>query len=139
MTAIIVATSIFSAKPAQADWNRALPKDAYIALGRCETGGTRGNPTHRTRSYVGAFGFAKTTFDAYADTPHQRAHTLTWEQQARILDRVFFYGHTEKKGPRAGRKLYAAGPWGHGCFKQMPWIQALVCKHKKYVVRRWCR
>lgn len=120
--------------PAEARWNRALPRDAYVALGRCETGGERGNTAHRTRSYVGAFGFAKTTWDAYADTPHQRAHRLTWEQQARVLDRVFFYGHTEN-----GRRLAPAGPWGHGCYKKLEWVQLLVCQHGKYAVRRWCR
>lgn len=132
LTATIAA--LVPTSPVEAQWNRALPKTAYIALGRCETGGERGNVAHRTRSYVGAFGFYKRTFDAYADTPHQRAHTLTWEQQVRILDRVFFYGHTER-----GRHLYAAGPWGHGCFKQLKWIQQLVCKHPKHAVRRWCR
>lgn len=120
--------------PVEARWNRALPKGAYEALGRCETGGERGNVAHRTRSYVGAFGFAKTTWNAYADTPHQQAHRLTWEQQARVLDRVFFYGHTEH-----GRRLAPAGPWGHGCFKALKWVQALVCQHAKQSVRKWCR
>ena len=135
LTMAVMATE----SPVEAAWNRALPREAYEALGRCETGGTRGNTAHRTRSYVGALGFYKRTWDAYADTPHQRAHKLTWEQQARVLDRVFFYGHTEKTGPRAGRKLYAAGPWGHGCYKRIHWIQQLVCKHGKQAVRRWCR
>lgn len=120
--------------PVEARWNRALPMTAYEALGRCETGGKRGNTAHRTRSYVGAFGFAKTTWNAYADTPHQQAHRLTWEQQVRVLDRVFFYGHTER-----GRRLAPAGPWGHGCFRAMPQIQRLVCQHGKHAVRRWCR
>lgn len=125
--------------PVEARWTHPLPVEAYEALGRCETGGKRGNVKHWTRSYVGAFGFYKRTWDAYADTPHQQARRLTWEQQARVLDRVFFYGHTEKTGPRAGRKLAAAGPWGHGCYKRIHWIQELVCKHGKHAVRRWCR
>ena len=125
--------------PAEAQWNRALPREAYEALGRCETGGERGNPRHWTRSYVGAFGFYKRTWDAFADTPHQRARELTWEQQVRILDRVFWYGHTEKSGPRAGVKQWPVGPWGHGCYKSIRWIQDLVCKHRKRAVRRWCR
>lgn len=88
---------------------------------------------------MGAFGFYKRTWDAWADTPWQRAHTLTWEQQVRVLDRVFFYGHTEKAGPRAGKRLGPAGPWGHGCYKQIRWVQHLVCKHWDVKVRRWCR
>ena len=126
--------------PVEARWNRALPKSAYVELGRCETGWSNGrfypagNTAHRTRSYVGAFGFYKQTWNAYADTPWQAAHKLTWQQQVRVLDRVFFYGHTEN-----GRKLYAAGPWGHGCFRKLRHIQVLVCKHPKYAIRRWCR
>ena len=131
--------------PVEARWNRALPKSAYIELGRCETGWSNGrfypagNTAHRTRSYVGAFGWAKTTFALFADTPHQRAHTLTWEQQVRILDRTFWYGHTPKRGPRAGIKQWAVGPWGHGCFRKLRHIQVLVCKHPKHAIRRWCR
>lgn len=113
--------------------------EAYEQLGRCETGGTRGDTKHRTRSYVGAFGWAKTTFALFADTPHQRAHTLTWEQQARILDRTFWYGHTPKRGPRAGIKQWPVGPWGHGCFRKLRHIQVLVCKHPKHAINRWCR
>lgn len=147
LTAAVVLTIavLGPTSPVEARWNRALPRDAYEWLGRCETGWSdgrfhpRGNTAHRTRSYVAAFGFYKKTWDAYADTPWQRAHTLSWEQQARVLDRVFFYGHTERTGPRAGKKLYAAGPWGHGCFRKSTTIQHLVCKHRKWSVRRWCR
>lgn len=132
MTATVLALAPVS--PAEASWSRALPRRAYEALGRCETGGERGNPAHRTRSYVGAFGFYRRTWDAYADTPSSKAHRLSWEQQARVLDRVFFFGHTEH-----GRRLAAAGPWGHGCFKRLAWIQQLVCHAKKHSIRRWCR
>lgn len=120
--------------PVEARWNRALPREAYEALGRCETGGERGNPQHSTRSYVGAFGVARTTWAAYADAPASRAPRMSWEQQARVLDRIFFYGHEEN-----GRYLFAAGPWGHGCYKRLEWVQALVCRHAKHAVRRWCR
>lgn len=121
-------------KPVEAAWSRALPREAYEALGRCETGGKRGNAAHSTRSYVGAFGHYRRTWDLFADTPNRRAHRLTWEQQARVLDRTFWYGHTEN-----GRRQWPVGPWGHGCFKKIHWIQDLVCKHGKHAVRRWCR
>lgn len=125
--------------PVEARWNRALPREAYEALGRCETGGKRGNPAHSTRSYVGAFGHYRRTWDLFADTPNKRAHQLTWEQQARVLDRTFWYGHTPTRGPKAGRRQWPVGPWGHGCYKRIHWIQELVCKHRKHTVRRWCR
>ena len=132
--ATIAVTLIIPATPADAQWNRALPRDAYEQLGRCETGGRRGNPAHSTRSYVGAFGFYRRTWDLFADTPARKAPTLTWEQQARVLDRIFFFGHTEN-----GRKQWAVGPWGHGCYKSLEWVQNLVCRSGKHSVRRWCR
>ena len=134
MTASILAV-LAVPSPVEASWSRALPKAAYEALGRCETGGERGNTRHSTRSYVGAFGWARSTFDLFADTPASRAHTLTWEQQVRVLDRTFFFGYTRPDGTRQ----FAVGPWGHGCFKRLEWVQALVCRAGKHSIRRWCR
>lgn len=70
----------------------------------------------------------------FSDTPPSRAHRLTYAQQARILDRAFFYGYG---------KQYAVGPWGHGCWKHL-WrvntkLRTAVCNNRKQVVRRWCR
>jgi len=132
--AVIALTIATPALPADAAWSRAFPRDFYEQLGRCETGGRRGNPAHSTRSYVGAFGHYRRTWDLFADTPNRRAHRLTWEQQARVLDRTFWYGHTEN-----GRKQWAVGPWGHGCFKKLRHLHVLVCNHGKRAVRKWCR
>ena len=112
-------------------WNQALDREWYVALARCETGN---KTTHSTRSYVGAFGFYRRTFDLFADTPNRYGHRLTFNQQARVLDRAFWYGHTER-----GRKQWPVGPWGHGCFKKSASAQAAVCNHRKQQVRRWCR
>lgn len=126
--ALILATPT---QTAEAAWNHPLPRAWYEALARCETGN---NPAHSTRSYVGAFGFYRRTWDLFADTPNRRAPQLSFAAQARVLDRAFWWGHTEN-----GRRQYPVGPWGHGCFKKLEHTQQAVCKHKNHKIRRWCR
>ena len=120
---------------AEGEWNHPLPKKWYVTLAQCET---QNRTTHRTRSYVGAFGFARSTWDLFADTPNSQAHTLTFAQQARVLDRAFFFGHTER-----GRKQWPVGAYGHGCWKHY-WrhsqeLRSLVCNNAKQAVRKQCR
>lgn len=122
--ALLIATP---ATTAQASWNHPLPKSWYLDLARCETGN---NTRHSTRSYVGAFGFYRRTWDLFADTPNRRAPQLSFAAQARVLDRAFFYGHNGQ---------YPVGPWGHGCFKKLRHTQEAVCKHRNHKIRRWCR
>jgi hypothetical protein len=112
-------------------WNHPMPKAWYISLAQCET---RNNTKHSTRSYVGAFGFYRRTWDLFSNVPNRKAPTLTFRQQARVLDKAFWYGHT-----RNGRKQWAVGPWGHGCFKMKPHAQKAVCEHKERRVKKWCR
>jgi hypothetical protein len=119
------------ATPAHADWNHPLPYELYRQLSDCETGS---NTAHLTRSYVGAFGFYKGTWRMFSSTPPTRAYRLTYGQQARVLDRAFWFGYG---------KQYAVGPWGHGCFKHY-WLvsskfRTAVCNNRKHQVRRWCR
>jgi hypothetical protein len=126
-----VAALIISTTTPAATWNQTMPRHWYESLAQCETGN---NTKHSTRSYVGAFGFYRRTWDLFADTPNRKAKTLTFNQQARIMDRAFWYGHTKN-----GHKQYPVGPWGHGCFKKSPKAQRAVCTHAKQQVRRWCR
>lgn len=116
---------------AEAGWNHPFPRSWYEALATCETGN---NPRHSTRSYVGAFGFYRGTWDLFADTPARRAPQLSFGAQARVLDRAFWWGHTER-----GRYQWPVGPWGHGCFKHLRHTQVAVCKHQNQKIRRWCR
>lgn len=100
-------------------------------LAACETGGNLG---HLTRSYVSAWGFYKGTWRLFSDTPVHRVKHLTWEQQARVVDRAFWFGW---------RKQWPVGPYGHGCFKKL-WrtdarLRTRVCNNRKQQVRRWCR
>jgi len=122
--------------PVNAGWEPVIGRDRMVWLATCETGN---NTKHRTRSYVTAFGFYKRTFDLFADTPHQAAHKLTWNQQARVLERAFFYGWRKPDGS----KQWPVGPYGHACWKKL-WakdatLRHLVCYHRKHQVRRWCR
>jgi len=114
-----------------AQWQPALGRELTTLLAQCETGN---NTAHKTRSYVGAFGFAKPTWRMFSDTSPTWAHKLSWDQQARVLDRAFWFGW-RNKGP--------VGPWGHGCFKRY-WqtnakLRHTVCNNRKHQVRRWCR
>lgn len=136
---VFTALLILQATPVKAEWNHPLPRDVYEYLSRCETGLSPSEAVrHQSRSYVGAFGFAKTTWRLFSDTPVHRAKQLTWAQHARVLDRAFWFGHT-----RAGRKQWAVGPWGHGCFKHLyassSKLRHAVCHNAKHQVRKWCR
>ena len=132
LTAIVLMVAV-PAPPAQ--WNHPLPYEQYRALSQCET---ENNTAHRTPTYVSAFGMTRRVWNDFADAPDTKAHTMTYAQQARVLDRVFWFGHIEH-----GRKKWAVGPWGHGCFKHF-WrisseLRTAVCNNGKQAVRRWCR
>ena len=124
-------TLLIPANVTFAQWQPVLGFDLMHQLSQCETGN---NTAHLTRSYVGAFGFTKATWRMFSDTSPTWAHKLTWDQQARVVDRAFWYGWGNQ---------YAVGPWGHGCFKRL-WklsskLRTRVCNNRKQQVRRWCR
>ena len=133
LTASIVLLAPVS--PVEARWEPVLGRDTMQRLAACETGG---NLAHLTRSYVSAWGFAKGTWRMFSDTPVHRVKHLSWDQQARVVDRAFWFGHT-----RNGRKQWAVGPFGHGCFKKFyredANLRTRVCNNRKQQVRRWCR
>ena len=86
-----------------------MPKKWYVKLAQCETGN---NTRHSTRSYVTAFGIYRRTWDNWNNTPNRKAHLLTFAQQARGVDRIAFYGHTEN-----GRYRWPVGLYGWGAIK----------------------
>ncbi len=129
VTATIAALGPVS--PADATWNHPLPKDWYEALARCETGL---NVKHRTRTFVTAFGMTRHAFSLYADTHPSRAHTLTFAQQARVVDRLAWFGHTEN-----GRKQWPVGPWGWSCLKNTPKLRMVLCRSTHPRVQKWKR
>jgi hypothetical protein len=105
-TALFIASA---AAPAQAEWGHPMSKAWYIKLAQCETGN---NTRHSTRSYVTAFGIYRGTWDNWNDTPNRKAHLLTFAQQARGVDRIAYYGHTE-----GGRYRHPVGLYGWGAIK----------------------
>jgi len=136
---VIVTVAIALCAPAnavQAEWSPIIGRDRMMWLSQCETAN---NTKHRTRSYVGAFGFYRRTWNLFADTSDRAAHKLTWNQQARVAERAFWYGWRKPDGS----KQWPVGPFGHGCFKKL-WAQdadlrKVVCYNRKHQVRRWCR
>ena len=117
--------------PVEATWNHPLPKAWYVELATCETGN---NTAHVSRSYVSAFGIYRRTWDTWADTPARKAHTLSFAQQARVVDRIAFYGHTER-----GKKWWPVGPWGWGCLRLRPSLRYGLCHATATVVQKWKR
>jgi hypothetical protein len=85
-----------------------MPDAYYDALGRCETGGKRGDLKHSTRNYTGAYGFARGT--AWRWSGYRDVSKLNRKQQIEIADRIAFKGWTNKKGVHVWR----VGPFGWG-------------------------
>ena len=108
-TALLSTILISAPADAKQNWNHPMPKKWYVKLAQCETGN---NTRHSTRSYVTAFGIYRRTWDYWNDTPNRKAHLLTFAQQARGVDRIAFYGHTEN-----GRYRWPVGLYGWGAIK----------------------
>jgi len=130
-TALFIASA---AAPAQAEWGHPMPKAWYIKLAQCETGN---NTRHSTRSYVTAFGIYRGTWDNWNDTPASKANLLTFAQQARGVDRIAYYGHTEGGKHRAPAGLYGWGAIKHNCNG----LNDDLCKsrHPDVIKRRRCK
>lgn len=107
-----------------------LPDDYYDRLAQCETGG---NWNHSTRSYTGGLGINRHTFQRWS--PYKSARGLTPRQQVRVADAIAFSGYT----PRNGDHVWRVGPWGWGCVKQNPVLQAHICRSTHPKVQRWKR
>lgn len=129
---MITAIALTIAAPAQtahAEWNHPLPRAWYERLATCETGA---NTAHSTRNYTGAFGIYRRTWQLFADAPSAKG--LDFAAQARVVDRIAWFGHTEH-----GRKQWPVGPWGWGCIKKSPALQADICRSNNKHVARWKR
>jgi len=130
-TALFIASA---AAPAQAEWGHPMPKAWYIKLAQCETGN---NTRHSTRSYVTAFGIYRGTWDNWNNTPASKANLLTFAQQARGVDRIAYYGHTE-----GGRYRYPIGLYGWGAIEHnCNGLNDDLCKsrHPDVIKRRRCK
>lgn len=118
-------------RPVEARWNHPLPYKWYVGLATCET---QNRTDHATRGYVSAFGIARGTWDRWADTPSRKAPQLDFAAQARVVDRIAWYGHWER-----GRKVWPVGPWGWGCLRIRPRLRYILCQSTARVVQKWKR
>jgi len=124
------------AAPAQASnkdhriYRGILPDAYYQGLARCETGG---NWNHSTRSYTGGLGIYRGTFKRWSN--HSSAKGMTPRQQVKVADAIAFRGHTDPDGTHVWR----VGPWGWGCLKNSPRLQAFICRSGHPLVRKWKR
>ena len=128
--ALLAPATAHAAEP----WNHPMSKAWYVDLARCETGN---NTKHSTRSYVSAFGIYRGTWDNWADTPARKAHLLTFAQQARVVDRIAFYGHME-----AGRFRWPVGLYGWGAIKNnCNGLNDQLCRatHRLVIKKRRCK
>lgn len=119
-----------------------MPVEFWEIIAQCETGGERGNTRHATRSYITAFGLNRRTASTWSDynalsrRGARALRALSWEEQRVIAERIAFKGHFNK---RQGRFVWPVGVRGWGCFKLRPSAQALLCRSRHPLVRRWQR
>jgi hypothetical protein len=99
-------------KETRKEYRGIMPDRYYNDLGKCETGGTkgetRGNTRHATRNYTGAFGIYRGTARKWAGRPSLAS--MTYRQQVKVADRIAFNGWTNK----AGKYVWPVGPFGWG-------------------------
>jgi len=107
-----------------------LPDKYYDSLAQCETGG---NWNHSTRSYTGGLGIHRQTFRRWSK--YKSAKGLTPRQQVRVADAIAFSGYTT----RTGEHVWRVGPWGWGCLRKSPHLQAYICRSNHPKVQRWKR
>lgn len=117
-----------------------MPARFWEIIAQCETGGDRGVTTHATRSYITAFGLNRRTASTWSDynalsrRGARALRRLSWEEQRVIAERIAFKGHFNK---RQGRYVWPVGVRGWGCFRIRPSAQALLCRSRHPLVRRW--
>ena len=127
---------LLMATPAQAgsiyhrNYHGVLPDAYYDGLAMCETGG---NWNHSTRSYTGGLGIYRGTFKRWSN--HSSAKGMTPREQVRVADAIAFKGHTDPNG----NHVWRVGPWGWGCLKNSPRLQAFICRSAHPLVRKWKR
>lgn len=132
-TGILVASlSIPSTARAESPFDGlVMPRKFYINLARCETGN---NPAHSSRSYTGMFGIYRGTYQRWSNASSAKRHTP--RQQAKVVDKIAWLGHTEPDG----EFVWPVGPWGWGAIKANCLdLRDFICKSKHRKVLRWKR
>ena len=112
LAALIVST-LAPAATAEARWNHPMPYKWYVDLAHCESGtgpDTPDVPIKVGPSYTGYFGIHRHTWRRWANAPSAKG--LSFAAQARVVDRIAWYGHIEN-----GKKVWPVGPYGWGSIK----------------------
>lgn len=130
------AFTIIQVAPVKAEWNHPMPKEWYLDLARCETGN---NIKHETLSYVSAFGIHRQTWRKWGSVSPAKAKTLTFQEQAQVVDRIAFTG--KKRIKADGTKeivVFPVGPFGWGAIKRnCNNLATRLCLSKNKIVRYW--
>ena len=130
-----LAFTLIPVSPVKADWNRPMPHEWYLDLARCETSNNtrHGYPLNPHSRFVTAFGMTRHAFSLFADASPKYAYKLSFAKQAVVVDRLAWYGHTEK-----GKKQWPVGPWGFTSIRSnCKNLATRLCESKSRAVQKW--
>lgn len=134
--AALIASTLTPATSAEARWNHPMPYAWYVDLSHCESGtgpDTPDVPIKVGRSYTGYFGIHRQTWRRWANSDSARG--LTFAAQARVVDRIAWYGHTER-----GEFVFPVGPYGWGSVRaNCRNLATRLCHSPHPIVRRKAR
>lgn len=109
-----------------------MPWRFYKRLAQCETD-SRWHTS--TRNYTSGYGIAKGTWRRYSNSSNANRYTPI--QQARIVDRIAWLGHTEPNG----EYVWPVGPYGWAVIKSQNCmnLQQFICRSPHPKVKHWKR
>ena len=109
-----------------------MPWRFYLRVARCETN-SRWHTS--TRNYTSGYGIALGTWRRYSNSSNADRYTPV--EQARIVDRIAWLGHTEP----SGEYIYPVGPYGWSVIKSQNCmnLQQFICRSPHPKVQRWKR
>ena len=109
-----------------------MPWRWYKRLAQCETD-SRWHTS--TRNYTSGYGIAKGTWRRYSNSSNADRYTPL--EQARIVDRIAWLGHTEPDG----EFVHPVGPYGWAVVKSQNCmnLQQFICRSTHPKVQKWKR
>jgi hypothetical protein len=109
-----------------------MPWRWYKRLAQCETD-SRWHTS--TRNYTSGYGIAIGTWRRYSNSSNADRYTPL--EQARIVDRIAWLGHTEPDG----EYVWPVGPYGWAVVKSQNCmnLQQFICRSTHPKVQRWKR
>ena len=109
-----------------------MPWRFYKRLAQCETD-LRWHTS--TRNYTSGYGIAKGTWQRFSNSSNADRYTPL--EQARVVDRIAWLGHTEPDG----EYVWPVGPYGWAVIKSQNCmkLQGFICRSNHKKVQRWKR